>query len=243
MRCYTISSLTRNRQQEVGKAAEHHCLLSSFHPSAGSRCIPAVFPRQLFPTSFPHLIIPPDMPVVAVKRKKAAIRPKIHVKGAITSSDPEEDSGVRKVKRDVDGGSGDDKRPRASTTRTYDSSDDDDGEDSDAMEQEEEDGTGKKVKSKKERQEERMASKGKQKEKAEERDARTVFVGNLPSACQPRVSAVSICQSFPVFFHERSFPKRAGAAKAFHPVWTHRICSTARDHSIGSKAAEKSCCH
>lgn len=144
------------------------------------------------------------MPPFPVKRQKGRSGPKIHVKGVIPTHEPDEDEEMVAEEGDEAKDDSEEEGPRARPQRHRlpnpdDENSDDDDDDGDG----EEDGaTKKKIKSKEERKQEKMAMKGKRSERMEEKNGRTVFVGNLPSTCQPRVSAAtSVYRSFPVSSH------------------------------------------
>lgn len=145
---------------------------------------------HLMPSADPHVIpvLAANMPALSEKRKKTTSRIKIHVKGAASLTDAEDET-VKKAKKrrivsEADN-DGEDEGPRAS--HEDESSDESDSEQTG-------DGQSKKIKSKEERKSEKVARKEKRNEKIEEKNKRTIFVGNIPSSCEPRVSLLCLFQ-------------------------------------------------
>jgi RNA recognition motif-containing protein len=132
------------------------------------------------------------MSAMTLKRKITAIQPKIHVKGAKILTDDEVK--VKKEKKTTLKSEEIDSETRAHVDQSDDSSSyEEKGSDADQIDADEkEDGTVKKIKSKEERMAEKKERKEKRMEKLSEKNQRTIFVGNLPSTCQPRVSTASV---------------------------------------------------
>lgn len=191
------SSLINHPLRAVRKAVHHHIhhnhRLRSLKKSGASRSshliLTAAAARQLFPTSCTASRTC-AMSAPTLKRKHPIIQPKIHVKGAKHPLDNKVHVN-KECKKSADESDCESEDETRAHPNTRDSGSDDEEQDLEQSGSDGEDGSPvKKIKSKEERQAEKKAAKMKKFEKVSEKNKRTIFVGNLPSTCTPRVCAL-----------------------------------------------------